>query len=152
MIRLIYASTMSEDCTAKGLVDVFETAQRENAKRNVTGILCYDAGYFLQCLEGPRAEVNEVYCAIVSDPRHTRLEILDYARTDARMFSAWSMAYMSASRVDARIISTYCPSRRFAPYEMTPGGALQFLSDVVGTHRAIVEQSVNPRATGPASA
>ena len=76
MKQLVYASTATEMVKLEDVEDIVAKAKATNKKENVTGFLVFNSGYFLQVLEGERRPVNEVFCKIVSDRRHTDITLL----------------------------------------------------------------------------
>jgi hypothetical protein len=70
---------------------------KNNSEANITGMLCCDGRYFLQCLEGSRLAVNRTYSKILSDPRHGNVVLLSYGEVASRHFSEWAMGYAALS-------------------------------------------------------
>ena len=52
LVRLIYTSTVTEDFVPAEIDHILKTARANNKNRNVTGLLCFNNTFFLQCLEG----------------------------------------------------------------------------------------------------
>jgi len=52
-VRLTYVSRMTESCDMEAVEEILRVSRPQNAARGITGMLCYDPQYFLQCLEGP---------------------------------------------------------------------------------------------------
>lgn len=94
LVRLIYASKVRDGLAPGDIDDILARSQANNARIGVTGALCYTGGVFLQCLEGGRREVNEVYHRIVGDPRHSDPAILGFNEVTARDFASWAMGYV----------------------------------------------------------
>jgi len=67
--RILYASTTTDQFKPKDIEDILSKARQENSKLNITGMLCFSSNYFLQCIEGSRANVNELYHKILNDKR-----------------------------------------------------------------------------------
>jgi len=83
--------------SAAEIDDLLEGARTNNAAANVTGLLLFDGHNFMQLLEGPQEKVEEVFTAIVADPRHSGLvRIVSEADVD-RQFPGWSMGYAFTS-------------------------------------------------------
>ena len=95
--RLLYLShsrlTGDAAAVAAALGQILATARRRNAELGVTGALVLRQGRFAQALEGPHEAVQAVFDAIVADPRHSDLTVIEDAPVRARAFPAWSMAY-----------------------------------------------------------
>jgi hypothetical protein len=88
---LVYRSrcvTPLDDAELQRLVDA--ALQRNNAE-SVTGLLIYDAGRFLQWLEGPAEGVDRIWQSIQADSRHTDVEILGHMPSTVRCFPDWGM-------------------------------------------------------------
>ena len=100
MICLAYLSTATVSFTQRDLDDILAASHRNNRLRNVTGMLCYYDGSFLQFLEGGEKEVDATYGHIASDPRHTGLIPLYRREIQQRLFSDWSMALTRVDVVD----------------------------------------------------
>lgn len=91
MLQLLYISSARRG----GAVDLdalFEQAQRNNAREEVTGLLYTDGKRFLQAIEGPKTAVEDLFLRIIADPRHHALVLLSRRETSRREFGEWSMA------------------------------------------------------------
>lgn len=88
---LIYASRATHPMSEATIVEILAVARRNNAARNVTGMLLHHAGSFLQVLEGEEAAVEETYARIARDPRHDTIVLLSRGNSPARGFGEWSM-------------------------------------------------------------
>jgi hypothetical protein len=119
LTRLVYTSTASENFTPEDITKILETARKNNEKNNVTGMLLFHRNYFLQCLEGSRAAVNNTYNNISNDARHGNITILDYSEISMRGFSEWSMGYMPESSLTKPINLAFSGTPEFDPYEMS---------------------------------
>ncbi|TDO99435.1 BLUF domain-containing protein [Marinomonas balearica] len=130
LVRLLYASTISDSFNADDIKQILASAQRNNAKENVTGMLTFDRHYFLQCLEGSRENVNAIYHRIASDSRHEKLEILDYQSVNFREFPNWNMGYLQNTGTLIKLFFKYNANGLFDPYHMTPEGAFMLLLEI----------------------
>jgi hypothetical protein len=119
LVRLVYCSTVSEGFAEKDIEHIIDSARSNNKVINVTGLLCFNHKYFLQCLEGSRDSVNETYHRILKDNRHTDPIILDYKEIDCREFTQWTMGYVPKSSLTKAINIKYSGSSEFNPYEMS---------------------------------
>ncbi len=127
LVRLVYASRFSSKTNVEALQAIVKASRRNNPKKGLTGVLCYAPGLFLQCLEGPRAAVNEMYHRIMNDPRNKAVTLLAYADIDERLFEEWDMAYLRANDLTATVIMKYNAGTAFDPYSMNGAQALGFL-------------------------
>lgn len=130
LVRLIYASQLSEKCRPDNVRSLLQTARERNPKAGVTGILCYNPLYFTQWIEGGRHAVNRIFESIMRDPRHENVVILDYAEVPEREFTDWSMAYVDTDHLDRRLILKFCPTDTFNPMTMSAESARRFLIEI----------------------
>ncbi len=93
---LTYQSVATATPRANDLELLASRARARNRSLDVTGMLLFEDGCFLQTLEGPPVAVAELWSVIQRDARHCRLEVLSEHMTAARLFSGWDM------RVDGR--------------------------------------------------
>ena len=91
LFQLVYESTAAQSMTDDVLQEILQEARRKNEERDITGLLLYAQGRFMQVLEGPEAAVRELYTSIQKDDRHTNVETLMTTSTTARTFPAWAM-------------------------------------------------------------
>ena len=102
--RLVYSSTTDTPLPDAELEAILEKARTTNTRMEITGFLTYDGDCFVQLLEGPAAQVQDLYKRISTDKRHRDVEKLLEEDVEARTFSAWSMAYTALSPGDFREI------------------------------------------------
>jgi hypothetical protein len=95
MFELIYTSAATRLFDLKELATILEAARRNNARLSVSGILLYDAGSFIQVLEGEEAVVRALFDTIAGDSRHYRISMLRQGAISARSFAEWSMGFVT---------------------------------------------------------
>ena len=127
LTRLVYTSTIADDFSPQDIEAIIEVARKNNRKHNVTGMLCFNRNYFLQCLEGSRTQVNKIYYNILNDPRHSNIIMLDYKEISTREFCEWSMGYVPESSLTAPINLKFSGTPEFDPYKMSGESAFQML-------------------------
>ncbi|TDF36547.1 BLUF domain-containing protein [Alteromonadaceae bacterium M269] len=127
LTRLVYASTITDAFQHTDIESILFKAREQNAKIDVTGMLCFNRKYFLQCLEGSRTNVNKTYHKILNDRRHTRIILLDYKEISVREFGSWSMGYMPESSMTKPINLKYSGKSDFEPYEMSGDSAWKMM-------------------------
>ena len=93
MIYIIYMSSATRAFSTADLSKLLEKARRNNAKLNVTGMLLYKEGNFLQLLEGEAEVVMALYEFIKNNPDHYGATILDQGEISERLFGDWSMGF-----------------------------------------------------------
>lgn len=94
MDRLLYAS----ECRVQGSVFKEMHRIRDHALlRNITDdvyvALLYQAGWFVEWLEGPAEGIDAVLRRTANDPRHGNLRVIHRSRGPRRLTQPWSMAF-----------------------------------------------------------
>ena len=92
--RLLYAS----QCCVQGSVfdemhRIRDQALLRNRQDEVYAALLYQAGWFVEWLEGPADGIDAVLQRTVNDPRHGRLRVIHRSRGPRRLTQPWSMAF-----------------------------------------------------------
>jgi hypothetical protein len=93
MHLIVYISKISEqiDDVESTIKNIVESAKQNNKSIDITGVLFYENGYFLQALEGQKDVVNATYDKISKDSRHHQfIKIIDEP-ISTRSFADWSM-------------------------------------------------------------
>jgi len=99
LYRLIYMSTAKNLFTENELEDLMEKSKQNNKKIDVTGLLLTKGKTFIQCLEGEKDNVEELYSKIENDDRHDDVIELIEEEIDSRIFTDWSMGYRNIEKV-----------------------------------------------------
>jgi hypothetical protein len=94
--ELIYVSTMVGD-SAREVKEILDSAVKHNQLNDVTGMLLYYKGAYMQVLEGGESEVMETYARICDDKRHQDVTLLSITEVKSRQFERWSMGFMQVS-------------------------------------------------------
>ena len=105
--ELLYISSATERMTQQALLNLLETARRNNARTGITGILLFHKDTFMQLLEGEEEAVTSLYQAILDVPRHTRHWLLWNGPVATRSFADWTMAFKMLGDVDPEGIEGY---------------------------------------------
>jgi hypothetical protein len=95
MYYLIYISTAVKLMSQKELADILTISRKNNMANNITGILLYSQGTFIQALEGDAEIVTETYNKIQKDNRHKNHITLITGTSNQRVFTDFSMAFIS---------------------------------------------------------
>ena len=138
MVRLVYVSRMTEECDTEALQKVLKISRSNNTAREITGILCYDPAFFMQCLEGPREAVNQLYSEIQRDPRHKDVVLLEYREVADRKFADWSMAFVAAGDISPQTFETYGGKGKFDPYTLSAADASRFLVQLAAKEKTLL--------------
>ncbi len=100
LCQLVYLShiTATGLSNASTLNDIAEVSIKHNKVDNITGILCYGNGYFLQYVEGSEQALTNLKNRLLIDNRHKDLKILDFSVLSERRFSNWSLRSITLER------------------------------------------------------
>lgn len=93
MYRLMYMSTANKDFSTNELESLLKNAKKSNENKNITGLLVVKGRTFLQCLEGEKSDVLNLFNKIKDDSRHRDVIELLEEETNTRYFSNWSMGF-----------------------------------------------------------
>ena len=91
--QLAYVSKAQEFINEKSLLDILEFAVENNEKLDVTGFLLFGEGCFVQVIEGPQDNIDELYFKITQDERHQNVIKILYQDIDFRLFKDWQMSF-----------------------------------------------------------
>ncbi|HWU42252.1 MAG TPA: BLUF domain-containing protein [Bdellovibrio sp.] len=94
IFQLVYLSTAVEDISYTDIQDILEESRRHNAENNITGVLIFREGFFLQALEGTQAAVQSLVKKIKEDDRHFSLRVLAEGENDNRVFEKHPMVFL----------------------------------------------------------
>ncbi len=98
--QLVYISKEVESFDEDGLCKLLDGARINNSDLDVSGLLIYHEGSFIQALEGQPAVVEKLFEKIETDPRHENTRVLYRGDIEERSFENWSMGYKRASSLD----------------------------------------------------
>ena len=91
--QIIYVCTQSRPLDEDDLVELLADAMGRNAERQITGMLLYYQGAFLQVLEGEVHELHHLMHAIERDNRARDIVKLSEKAITQRDFPDWSMGF-----------------------------------------------------------
>ena len=97
---LVYLSASHPDLTEDDLEQILKFARKNNESLNITGVLIYGEGSFIQVLEGEKETVNQLYKHIRRDSRHFNLIKLLSMPIDERSFPKWRMGFKRVKEIE----------------------------------------------------
>ena len=98
LVAAVYVSSATKPMQQDEILDLLRVARLNNEKQEITGMLLYREGNFLQVLEGPSAAVDELIQKIKRDPRHKDVILMSRKRIEERQFADWRMAFRNMSK------------------------------------------------------
>jgi hypothetical protein len=105
LVELLYCSvSVAPQLTNADLDQILTSARRRNLAEDITGMLIYYRGEFLQILEGRKRSVENIYEKFIGpDPRHTSLNKVYENTISYRSFSEWSMGFVGYPEIESRM-------------------------------------------------
>ena len=94
LTALVYVSfAKNRNMAEEELKAILTKARDKNKQKDITGMLLYRNGFFVQALEGDRETVTETFDIIKDDPRHRNILVLYKNKISERSFEDWSMGF-----------------------------------------------------------
>lgn len=125
---LCYKSELSASVNEEQVIDILQKSQKNNLKKNITGMLLYINNHFIQIIEGQQDEVNDLYKKILQDSRHYGAKVLSEGKVEGRFFPNWVMGFRALNEHDLQEI---------AMLNGIPGLSIQSLLDAAKPHIAL---------------
>lgn len=91
LVSLLYVSEAARRLLPHEIRELKRVSTRNNAALDVSGLLLYRAGRFMQLLEGPELFVATIFGRISRDPRHHYITKLSHDYIEHRTFGEWNM-------------------------------------------------------------
>ena len=107
MYYLIYVSYATEPFSQTQLEELLQNCIKNNAKQQITGMLLYVNGKFIQVLEGEQEVVESVYKKIQQDKRHHKVRVIVEGKIARRNFPNWSMSFKLLGTNDLKHLTGY---------------------------------------------
>lgn len=96
--QLVYVSRAVSKFNTRSLEQLMYISRRNNLEFNITGLLVYCNGHFMQLLEGDKSFVTRVYDIIKADVRHESVEIITERMSRERLAERWSMGLYTPNK------------------------------------------------------
>lgn len=97
--QLAYVSVQTNPLSRSDIQEILRKSIANNSLENITGMLIYYNGTFLQVLEGHDKKVMKLYQTLKLDKRHHNIEILYKKEIDTLVFSSWSMGFVDMEEI-----------------------------------------------------
>lgn len=107
LVQFIYTSTAVKQFSDKELGLLLEGAAKFNKIHDITGLLLYADGTFMQVLEGAPEVVDGLMRRIRADARHRDVNVLVRNMRKSRDFSQWHMGFRRMDKRDAKALPGY---------------------------------------------
>lgn len=107
LYQLFYVSTARPNIQQTDINSILRSAHSFNPLHDLTGLLLFRGGYFVQVLEGEKKEVQNIYNKITTDPRHHNHLVIFERYEEQRMFGQWSMGFCKIEDIDLSLIEQF---------------------------------------------
>jgi hypothetical protein len=97
--QLLYSSKAAPGVELRDICDIIRVSHNRNSHAGLTGGLLFLDGYFYQLLEGLPGCVDDRYCRIAQDSRHSQLELRQEQLVGEPLFADEWMALRDHSQV-----------------------------------------------------
>ena len=114
------------------LLALLRQSRARNERNEVTGMLLYKNGHFMQVLEGPEKQVRTIFSSIKRDMRHKSVDILRTGYVIARHFPNWAMSFTNFDELEISETPGFSP---FLEADSTPE---YFLETSVESHAMLL--------------
>lgn len=105
LITLVYVSSATSLMSEQDLETLLLNARTLNLQNDLTGILLYNEGSFIQCLEGPERPLLDTYERIQCSRGHTDITEMFRGPIAHRSFSSWDMGFCRPTRSEQLALS-----------------------------------------------
>ena len=105
MFYLIYVSSAVRLMDNVELLKLHQMSKKNNANSEITGMLLYQEGNFMQIIEGEEEHVLELFIKISMDKRHKDIYKIMSGPINKRNFDNWSMGFCNMN--DTNYYSNY---------------------------------------------
>ena len=102
VFQIVYISSATFSLSDNELRNIEKVAIKNNSRVDVTGILMYRNGSFMQFLEGPETHVKQIFLKIKHDNRHKNIITLREGKISNRQFSDWSMKFTPLEEINIK--------------------------------------------------
>ena len=99
---VIYVSRAQAELSPAAIADIRVRSRVHNKQDDLTGVLLYTDGIFVQALEGPPERLGATLERIARDDRHAGMHIIRQVSVAGRLFPDWAMAFVTEADLPAR--------------------------------------------------
>ena len=147
-LQAIYTSQSTADVGDAELSAILAVSIKNNQRSDVTGLLIFNQGTFMQVLEGSSAAVDATLHRIKRDSRHTKFNLLVRNISKTREFSRWDMAIRHICAADTEALPALAPffAQGFdaATIGAKPGLCMDLMKALIGLGGADLAQDAVP--------
>lgn len=95
LCSLVYTSTASRPLAKSDFEHILDNARKRNIEEQVTGLLLFSEGKFMQYLEGPPSGVLKIFEIIKKSSLHQQITEVIQQPIGAREYGDWAMFFLA---------------------------------------------------------
>jgi hypothetical protein len=114
LYHLIYISNSVEPFGEDDFIKLLMQSRSSNSLNEITGLLLYNKGTFIQYIEGAKTQIHRLFEKIKADTRHYNVEVLTEGEIAQRNFKNWTMEYQIFPAGELEQMLGCCPIAKSA--------------------------------------
>lgn len=109
LFRIVYISRAAESVADNlmPLIDIIGVSDRNNRRDQLTGALLRHGGFFIQAVEGARADLDRLMTRLREDRRHGEIHVLADRPVEQRQFPDWAMVRLDAPSATSAFLADH---------------------------------------------
>lgn len=135
LFYIVYISAAVELLTDEELKQLLIQSQTANKEFDVTGLLLYYKGIFMQVIEGAPENVKQLFQNIEHDSRHTAVIKLAEEEIEERAFGEWAMAFKTISDEEFSKLEAYVQPDKLNLPENSKSEAVKLIKTFFDGHK-----------------
>lgn len=139
MKRIIYLSSATKFMSDFELHNLLKIARANNKIKNITGLLLYIDGDFIQIIEGDEFEINNLYSNIQFDNRHKNIICVSDQKIVKRQFPDWTMGFNATSYKILNRNPSYADFNSEALFKFNDKTASIFIETFLNSHKNFID-------------
>ncbi|MDO9213874.1 MAG: BLUF domain-containing protein [Methylococcales bacterium] len=126
---LVYVSLANQEMSDDHLKSMLQKARAKNETLDITGMLLYRDGFFMQALEGALKDIEALFDTISKDARHRDVLLVYKKPIKERGFEKWTMGFNKVDSKTLECLDGFCdfmarPTPEFFKYRASEAEAL----------------------------
>ena len=98
---IIYMSAATGFMKDDDLLTLLNECQEKNSINDISGILLYKDGSFMQYIEGEQKNIKALYNKICWDKRHRHVIKIQEGNSRERIFEGWTMGFYNMDKTES---------------------------------------------------
>lgn len=133
LVRCLYASRVAGHLSGAALDEILAQSRANNPARGITGLLCHANEYFVQVVEGGRAPVSALLCAIYADKRHCDVTPMLFEEISERRFGNWTMGRINLDGINPALVLRHSESAELDPFAISGRAMLTLIEELIAS-------------------